>query len=137
MKNRKGMPVAALALFCAATAGYADPTAPGVVPASVNEYRPARPGFEIVYDSVVERRFQTRYETVTEMVDKPTLRTTYTDEVRTTFRLVNETAYKQVQETVQVPVTETVMVNVATTSTTAVRTQRSMITTLDEAAYDV
>ena len=120
MKTRKGMAAAALALFCAATASLADNAAPGVIPASV--VLPTRAGFEIVYDSVVERRFQTRYDTVTEMVDKPTLRTTYTDEVRTTFRLVNETAYKQVQETVQVPVTETVMVNEKYTVQTPVYT---------------
>src|SRR5262249_32802156 len=60
----------------------------------------SRAGYQVVYDTVVEKRFHTCYQTVTETVMKPVTRTCYRDEVRTTYKTVHETAYRQVTETV-------------------------------------
>ena len=67
MNIRKIIPLAALALVGVATAGFGDQREVEV------QTLPPRPGFDIVYDTVVERRLETRY--VTQTVDAPAART--------------------------------------------------------------
>ena len=125
MSIRKGAPwlaaFAILSVGSAATAGYFGATKYSAVGGTCCDAQsnfgagqgPA--GQCVVYDSVVEKRYHTSYQTTTETVMKPVTKTTYSCEQQTHYKTVNETAYKQVQETVCKPVCETVMKECRTT----------------------
>ena len=127
MMIRKGAPwLAALAILGAGSAAFAGHFGTTKYSAAGGGCCDAQSNFgagqgasgqQVVYDSVVEKRYHTSYQTTTETVMKPVATTTYSCEQRTCYKTVNETAYKQVQETVCKPVCETVMKECRTTST--------------------
>src|ERR1043165_4048700 len=50
-----------------------------------------RPRYQLVYDTVMEKRWHTCYQTVTETVMKPVCKTCYRDEVKTCYKNCTET----------------------------------------------
>src|ERR1700730_6712598 len=63
--------------------------------------------YKLVYDSVLEKRWHTTYQTVQETVMKPVCKTCYRDECKTCYKTVKETCYKTVTENCCRPVKET------------------------------
>src|SRR5262245_4224813 len=68
-----------------------------------------RTRYQLVYDTVLEKRFHTVYQTVTETQCKPVTKTCYRTEQETRFKTVHETCYRQVCETVNKTCYQTVM----------------------------
>ena len=68
-----------------------------------------RTRYQLVYDTVLEKRFHTCYQTVRETVMKPVCKTCYRTEQKTCYKTCRETQYKQVECQVQKPCYQTVM----------------------------
>src|SRR5947209_8004669 len=68
-----------------------------------------QPCYKLVYDTVLEKRWHTCYQNVTETVMKPVCKTCYREECKTCYKTVKETCYHTVQETCQRPVKQTCM----------------------------
>ena len=57
-----------------------------------------RPGYRLVYDNVLEKRWQTCYKNVNETVMRQVTKTCYKTECQTCFKNVTETCYRTVME---------------------------------------
>src|SRR2546421_624028 len=57
-----------------------------------------RVSYQLVYDTVHEKRWHTCYQTVQETVMRNVTKTCYREEQRTCYRTVHETCYKTIQE---------------------------------------
>ena len=53
---------------------------------------------KLVYDSALEKRCETHYQTVTETVMKPVCKTLYRDEPTTLYKTCTETGFRPVQK---------------------------------------
>src|SRR5579872_5062913 len=58
-----------------------------------------RPRYQLVYDTVMEKRWHTCYQTVQETVQKQVCRTCYKEECKTCYKNCTETCYKTEQVT--------------------------------------
>src|SRR4051794_2392305 len=65
-----------------------------------------RPGYKLVYDTVLEKRWHTCYQTVQETVNKQVCRTCYRNETKTCYKPCYETTYQTVQSVCCRPVRE-------------------------------
>src|SRR4051812_40461091 len=67
-----------------------------------------KPRYQLVHDTVMEKRWHTCYQTVQETVNKQVTKTCYREECRTCYKNVQETCYRTVEQTCCRPVTETI-----------------------------
>ncbi|MCY2948287.1 MAG: hypothetical protein NTZ71_08945 [Planctomycetota bacterium] len=70
-------------------------------------WRLFKPRYQLVFDTVLEKRWHTTYQTVNETVLKDVKKTCYREETRTCYKPCTETVCKTVQETVMKPVYST------------------------------